>query len=174
MSTLKNTFVLGGVKSGKSHYAESLVESHGRGLYLATAKKELEDLDMLNRIRVHEARRGKAWQTIEEPIQIARVISEKACLERTILVDCLTLWVTNLMLAEKNIENEFRDLTEALKGAAGPVVVVSNEVGLGGISGNELAREFADHIGYLNQLMAKTCKCVVMVLAGLNITVKDE
>jgi len=173
---LKNTLVLGGARSGKSIYAEKLVEVFGQGLYLATAtaKESEDDNEMLQRILKHKKRRGKNWQTIEEPIDIVEVIDLNACSKRPILVDCLTLWLSNLMLAKKDVEYEVMKLRESLVNASGPLVLVSSEVGMGIVPSNNIAREFRDYAGYLHQKLANECKQVVFVVAGLPMIIKDE
>ena len=164
------TLVLGGQRSGKSAFAERLVAAHGPGLYLATA--EAGDPEMAERIRRHRERRGDAWTTVEEPLELARALRGHA--GRPMLVDCLTLWLANLMAAGRDIDAETRALTGALDGVAQPVVLVSGEVGLGVIPELPLARFFADGAGALNQAVAQTAQRVVMVAAGLATLLKDD
>ena len=138
------TLVLGGMRSGKSRYAEDLALSQpGPYLYLATA--EARDGEMAERIARHKARRGARWQTLEEPLELV----DGLCQERVgaVLVDCLTLWLSNLMAAERDVTREGDRLRDVLPGLAAPVILVSNEVGLGVIPDNALAREFIDHAG---------------------------
>lgn len=163
------TLVLGGQRSGKSAFAERLIEAHGPGLYLATAKAG--DAEMAERIRRHRERRGEDWTTVEEPLKLARALSHA---DRPVLVDCLTLWLANLMAAGRDIEAETRALTGALDGLAQPVVLVSGEVGLGVIPPDPLARRFADGAGALNQAVARVAERVVFVAAGLATLLKDD
>ena len=165
--------VLGGARSGKSRYAESVIEAaSASALYLATA--EPRDGEMAERIRRHRARRGRHWTTLEEPLDLARVLIREARADRPILVDCLTLWLANLLEAGRAVEQEAAALVEALGALAGPVVLVANEVGLGIVPENALAREFRDHAGRLNQAVAARASRVVFIAAGLPLTLKDQ
>lgn len=166
------TLVLGGARSGKSRYAETLVEAAGEGLYLATA--QAFDGEMEERIRLHKERRGDLWTTHEEPLNLAQAIADKSGPNHMVLVDCLTLWLSNLMEAGKDIDAEAAKLCEALNTAKGPVVVVSNEVGMGIVPENALSRAFRDHQGRLNQAVAAAADKVVFVAAGLPLVMKDE
>ena len=165
------TLVLGGARSGKSVYAEQLIGEHGPGLYLATA--QAGDDEMAERIRIHRARRGAGWETLEEPLDLAGAISRNACPERPILVDCLTLWLGNLMGADGDIDAATGALLAVLAQPAGPVVLVSNEVGFGIVPVTPLGRAFRDHAGRLNQAVAATAGRVVLVAAGLPLMLKD-
>jgi adenosylcobinamide kinase/adenosylcobinamide-phosphate guanylyltransferase len=164
--------VLGGARSGKSRYAESLVEgAAARALYLATA--EALDGEMAERIGRHRARRGALWQTIEEPLALVDRLSRESRVDRPILVDCLTLWLANLLQAGRAVDGEIAALVEALPGLDGPVIFVANEVGLGIVPENALARDFRDHAGRLNQAIAARAGRVVFVAAGLPLVLKD-
>jgi adenosylcobinamide kinase/adenosylcobinamide-phosphate guanylyltransferase len=166
------TLVLGGARSGKSRLAERLAIASGRALYLATATPG--DAEMAARIREHQARRGASWQTIEEPFDLADTLAAHAAPGRPVLVDCLTLWLANLMAAERDIAAETRRLVEALPGLAGPVVFVSNEVGLGIVPDNALARRFRDDAGRLHQEIAGVAALVLFVAAGLPLALKGR
>lgn len=164
--------VLGGARSGKSRHAEQAIEAAaGGGLYLATAG--IGDAEMAARIAEHRARRGPAWTTIEEPLEIAARIAAEARPDRPILVDCLTLWLSNLMESHRDIEAETERLMAALAGACGPVVLVANEVGLGIVPERALGRAFRDHAGRLNQRAAGAAERVVLMAAGLPMLLKD-
>ena len=165
------TLVLGGARSGKSTYAERLVGESGPALYLATA--EAGDDEMAERIRLHRARRGPGWETLEEPLGLPEAIARCARPDRPILVDCLTLWLGNLMGAGRDIDAATASLLAALAGAAGPVVLVSNEVGLGIVPATPLGRAFRDHAGRLNQAVAASAGLVVFLAAGLPLILKD-
>ncbi len=166
------TLIIGGARSGKSRYAESLVEQTGRGLYLATA--EAGDDEMSDRIATHRARRGDRWETIEEPLDLAGALKTHAHADRAILVDCLTLWLSNLMADGRDVDAEIMTLCETLASLDGPVVVVSNEVGMGIVPMNELARRYRDLAGAANQRLAETAQRVVFVAAGLPLIMKEQ
>jgi len=170
----QTTLVLGGARSGKSRYAEELVESGGRGLYLATAAHNPADPEMVDRIARHRQRRGDLWITIEEPLEIPDILLSHGQADRPILVDCLTLWLSNLMFAGRDIGLATADLLAALDATDGPVVLVSNEVGLGIVPDTALARTFRDHAGRLHQAVAAACDRVVFMAAGLPLMMKDE
>jgi adenosylcobinamide kinase/adenosylcobinamide-phosphate guanylyltransferase len=166
------TLVLGGARSGKSLFAEGLIASHpGAHVYLATA--EAGDAEMAERIRRHRERRGAGWTTIEEPLNLPRALVA-ADGNAAVLVDCLTLWLGNLMAAGRDIEREAQALVEVLPRLAGPVVFVSNEVGLGIVPDNALARAFRDHAGLLHQSVAAAADRVYVMAAGLPLLLKKE
>ncbi len=159
------TLVLGGTRSGKSRFAENLVADSGlRPVYIATATPG--DAEMAVRIAAHRARRGSAWATIEEPLALADALRGLPP-GSAALVDCLTLWLANLMAAQRNPESEGSDLASALAHAVGPVVLVSNEVGLGIVPDNAAARRFRDAAGALHQRIAALADRVWFVTAGL-------
>lgn len=165
------TLVLGGARSGKSRYAERLVEAAaGSGTYCATA--EAGDAEMAARIAAHRSRRGPFWRTIEAPLTLVRAIDAEAAPESPVLVDCLTVWLSNLLLASKELEEETRALCRTLREAAGPVVLVSNEVGMGLVPETPLGRRFRDAAGWLNQDVAALADRVVFVAAGLPLMLK--
>jgi adenosylcobinamide kinase/adenosylcobinamide-phosphate guanylyltransferase len=165
------TLVLGGARSGKSRYAESLiVVLPPPWTFVATA--EAGDAEMAERIALHQARRGKGWRTVEAPHDLASAL-EGVDSGVPILVDCLTVWLSNRMLAEADIEAEASHLETVLAGRQAPVVLVSNEVGSGIVPDNALARRFRDLQGWLNQRMAARASRVVLMVAGLPLVVKD-
>ena len=165
------TLVLGGAHSGKSRYAEWLITAYPQPwIYVATA--EARDDEMAERIAAHRARRDAGWQTVEAPHDLAAAL-EAAPAGAAMLVDCLTLWLSNLMQPGFDIEAQTARLQEALAGRAGPTVLVSNEVGLGIVPDNALARRFRDLQGILNQRLAAQATRVVMMVAGLPIPVKS-
>ncbi len=163
------TLILGGARSGKSAEGERLIARHpGPLAYIATA--EAGDAEMAARIAAHRARRGPHWRTIEAPIALAAAISEAASLPT--LVDCLTLWLSNLMLAGDDIARAAAALEEALFAHPAPIALVANEVGLGIVPDNALARRFRDEAGALNQRLAARADRVLMMVAGYPIEVK--
>lgn len=166
----KTTLILGGTRSGKSAYAESLASKSGRPkIYLATA--EAADKEMAKRIAQHKARR-RSWQTIEEPHHIAEVIANPGHKDAVILVDCLTLWLANLMHHELGIKMQTHNLLDALKHTRAEVLLVSNEVGQGIVPTNKLARQFRDEAGLLHQRIAQIADKVIFMTAGIPTTIK--
>jgi adenosylcobinamide kinase/adenosylcobinamide-phosphate guanylyltransferase len=160
------TLVLGGARSGKSRHAERLVLTSGlQPVYVATAERL--DAEMAARIAEHRARRGPAWRTIEEPADLVGVLERECAPGRAVLVDCLTLWLTNLMVRERAVETEIERLIAALPGLRGAAVLVSNEVGQGVVPEGAMARAFVDHAGRLHQRIAELADAVVFMTAGL-------
>jgi len=164
------TLVLGGARSGKSRYAESLVTAKPQPwVYIATA--EARDDEMAARIAAHQERRAAGWQTIEAPHELPEAL-RTAPEGAAVLIDCLTLWLANVMHAEFNIDEITQRLEGALSARAGTTVLVSNEVGLSIVPDNALARSFRDAQGHLNQHLAAIASRVVFMVAGLPLTVK--
>jgi len=162
------TLVLGGVRSGKSRHAERLLEEAAESAaYIATA--EPGDAEMAARIAAHRERRGGFWRTVEAPLALPGAIRAET---RPMLVDCLTLWLSNAMLAGRDIEAETGALLAALRDAVPPVVLVANEVGLGLVPETALGRRFRDAAGQLNQEVAALADRVVFVAAGLPLALK--
>jgi adenosylcobinamide kinase/adenosylcobinamide-phosphate guanylyltransferase len=164
------TLVLGGARSGKSRYAESLITAlPGPWIYIATA--QACDAEMAERIAAHRRRRATGWRTVEAPHEIATAIAQ-AHSELPLLLDCLTLWLSNRMLADADVEREFTEFEAALDRRGGLTVLVSNEVGSGIVPENALARRFRDLQGRLNQRLAARADRVVLLVAGLPLAVK--
>lgn len=164
------TFILGGARSGKSLHAEKLIEQLSRPwFYIATA--QAFDDEMRERIHQHRARRGAAWQTIEAPLDLCAALDAIPD-GAPLLVDCLTLWLSNQMLADADLDFQCAALAEKLAHPRGPWFVVSNEVGLGIVPDNALARRFRDEAGRLNQSVAAAANSVLFMVAGLSIQVK--
>jgi len=175
------TLVLGGARSGKSLYAESL--AHGNKTYIATA--EAFDEEMTERIARHRNQRGDGWATIEAPLELAAVLSNPsfrrkpesmaADLRRSdefVLVDCITVWIGNLMHHERDIRAEVARLCDTLRTVTADIVVVSNEVGLSVVPENAMARRFRDEQGLANQRIAEIADRVVFLAAGLPLVLK--
>ncbi len=165
---MRLTLVLGGARSGKSRYAEGLITAlPPPWTYVATA--EAGDAEMVDRIAVHRARRGAGWRTVEAPHDIASLLAAD---RGTILIDCLTLWLSNRMLAGADIDADIAGLEAGLDAHPWPTVLVSNEVGFGIVPDNAAARRFRDLQGRLNQRLAARADRVVLVVAGLPLMVK--
>jgi adenosylcobinamide kinase/adenosylcobinamide-phosphate guanylyltransferase len=165
MSTL---LILGGARSGKSRYAES--QAKGRKIFVATA--EASDAEMLVRIEAHKQQRGAGWETYEVPLDLPGLLQEIGSKDCFILIDCLTIWMSNLVLAKLDVRTEVEFLCEELRKCKARVVLVSNEVGLGIVPANALARKFRDEHGFLNQRVAETVDEVVFVVSGLPMVLK--
>ena len=163
--------VLGGARSGKSAFAERLVAETGLSRHYIATGRAFDD-EMRQRIAKHREDRGEGWRTHEEPLALAARIAEVAREDRAVLVDCLTLWLTNLMLEERDIAAEFAGLIDAVAAAPGRLVFVSNEVGLGIVPDNRMAREFRDHAGRLHQKVAALVPEVYFIAAGLPLKMK--
>ena len=172
VSPARVTFVLGGARSGKSAYAERLIVGMpGDRVYIATA--EPGDAEMAERIAEHRRRRDGTWRTVEEPLELADALLRETGEGRAVMVDCITIWLSNLIAADRAPEEEGRRLVDALSRVTGPVVLVSNEVGLGIVPENALARSFRDLAGWLNQSIAEAADTVVFLAAGLPLTFKQ-
>jgi len=163
--------VLGGARSGKSRYAEALLATYeGTRTYIATA--EAHDAEMAARIAEHQARRGSGWRTVEQPLDLVAALEAHCQPAGAVVVDCLTLWLSNLMAASRDISMETAGLTAALEKLRGRAVLVSNEVGLGIVPDNEMARVFRDHAGRLNQAVAEVVDEAVFIASGLPLGLK--
>ena len=164
------TLVLGGQRSGKSAYAEDLLCPEQKALYVATA--QVLDKEMKERVRIHENRRNRNWMTVEEPFDItsALLLNDKA--GRPILIDSLGMWISNLLAHDKDIEKHMLELVRATENIKSSLIFVSDEVGLGIIPDNALARRFIDKLGTLNQLIADRADTVIFVTAGLPMYLK--
>jgi adenosylcobinamide kinase / adenosylcobinamide-phosphate guanylyltransferase len=168
--TPRLTLVLGGARSGKSRYAEALVEALAPPwVYVATAQPF--DDEMRERIAAHRARRSAEWRTLDAPLDVASAI-RSAHAHAPVLVDCLTLWLTNLALGAQDARAAVEDLRAASRDRSGPVVLVSNEVGLGIVPENALARRFRDLAGEMHQSIAIDAERVVFMVAGLPVIVE--
>ncbi len=164
---------LGGVRSGKSQLAEAAASATGCAvIYVATA--QLLDKEMRTRAERHRARRPQNWRLVEEPIALADVLRENAAPDRCLLVDCLTLWLSNLLgKNDAAARDEIEKLLDLLPALGGETVFVSSEIGLGVVPDNPLARQYADRLGELNQAIAGRCERVVLAVAGLPHILKD-
>lgn len=166
------TLILGGVSSGKSVFAEKLVQDTGwPKTYIATA--QAWDDEMRTKVADHQARRGEDWHTLEAPLDVAAALKGVQA-DHAVLLDCVTLWLTNMMMAEQDIERAVDELAATLQDMQSPVFVVSNEVGLGGIAENKMARRFQKLQGAANQKLAEASGTVVLITAGLPMALKGQ
>lgn len=170
---VRSLLLIGGARSGKSRYAQKLAEESGKApVLIATAAAG--DAEMAARIAKHQADRGAHWRTVEEKIDVAGALCREAAPETIVVVDCLTLWLSNLMLASYDVEAARETLAGSVASLAGPAVFVSNEVGLGIVPEGELGRAFRDAQGRLNQRLAEACERVVLIAAGLPLQLKPN
>lgn len=171
---MRHTLVLGGARSGKTAFAEQLaIRSGARPVYLATA--EALDAEMLDRVASHKAGRADRFTTVEEPLALAEALRVASETHDVILVDCLTLWITNLLMANQDVSMAVSELGETLgRVQSAKVILVSNEVGLGIVPDNAMARTFRDLAGSAHQRIAEICDDVYFVVAGLPMVVKGQ
>jgi adenosylcobinamide kinase/adenosylcobinamide-phosphate guanylyltransferase len=165
--------IIGGARSGKSRLAEKLAtDSTLPVIYIATSQPL--DGEMSERVAQHRRRRPDHWGLIEEPVELARVLRENAAPGRCLLVDCLTLWLTNLLMLDdaERLVQEREQLLETLASLPGEIIFVSNETGLGVVPLGELTRRYVDEAGWLHQALAERCQRVVLTVAGLPLTLK--
>lgn len=165
--------ILGGVRSGKSRLAEQHAQASGLPVtYLATAT--VDDDEMRARIAHHQAQRPDHWQLVEEPLALAAVLQRHAAENHCVLVDCLTLWLTNLLCTEDEtrLHQEVSALLEVLPGLPGHIILVSNETGMGIVPLGELTRRYCDEAGRLHQAVAHCCEQVILTVAGLPLNLK--
>jgi adenosylcobinamide kinase/adenosylcobinamide-phosphate guanylyltransferase len=167
--------ILGGARSGKSRLAEQLASESALAVtYIATS--QAWDAEMRARIGQHRERRPAHWQLVEEPLALAQVLREHAAIGRCLLVDCLTLWLTNLLMLEDQarLKTERTVLLESLADLPGRIIFVSNETGLGVVPLGELTRRYVDEAGWLHQALAERCQRVVFCVAGLPMVLKGD
>ncbi|MBR0555381.1 bifunctional adenosylcobinamide kinase/adenosylcobinamide-phosphate guanylyltransferase [Ciceribacter sp. L1K23] len=168
----RTILVLGGARSGKSAFSERLARQSGLDLHYLATGRAFDD-EMQARIDKHKAdRAGDGWTTHEEPFDLADRLWALDSPDRVVLVDCLTLWITNLMMEERSIDASATSLVKVLPSLSARVIVVSNEVGLGIVPDNRMAREFRDHAGRLHQRVAEVVAQVYFVAAGLPLKMK--
>ena len=172
MADQRRILVLGGARSGKSAYAEGLMPARGHKIYIATA--HAGDAEMATRIEAHQARRGADWKTVDAPYDLAAAIRAHASADTHMLVDCITLWLSNLLLAGHEVENAVDELLDTIDKMQGTLALVSNQVGSGIVPDNALARKFRDLAGWTNQRLATASDEVVFMVAGLPLTLKPK
>jgi len=170
----KVLFIIGGCRSGKSSHALFLANQiPGHKIFIATCMPH--DKEMEERVLLHKKQRSRAWTTLEVPVRLPEEISKNSQKENVILVDCLTLWISNLMLENNDhetIDGHIRNLVRSLENAQCPVILVSNEVGTGIVPENRLARRFRDIAGFTNQSIAAYADNVIWMVAGIPVGVK--
>lgn len=165
------TFITGGARSGKSSFAlKSALEIRGRKAYIATAQALDDEMDA--RIEKHRQERSSAWDTFEEPLSISRLLGELAGKYNVAVIDCLTLWLSNLMHYGSDVEAEMEAFIASARSCGFPVYIVSNEVGMGIVPENKMARMFRDYAGMMNRRMAEVSDNVYLLAAGIPIKIK--
>jgi adenosylcobinamide kinase / adenosylcobinamide-phosphate guanylyltransferase len=168
---MTSLLVLGGARSGKSSFAQAQAERDDSSLvFVATA--QAYDREMDERIRRHQDQRGTRWRLVEEPFALSAVVRQEAAADRTLLIDCLTLWLSNILLRGDDVASATDELARVVRLAEGRLILVSNEVGLGVVPDFALGRRFRDAQGHLNQVLARVCQDVVFVVAGLPVPLK--
>jgi adenosylcobinamide kinase/adenosylcobinamide-phosphate guanylyltransferase len=171
MTSYRRVLVLGGARSGKSRTALQLAENAcAERTYIATA--QAFDDEMRERIAQHRTERDGSWQTVDAPLDLTETVGAQTASGKAVLVDCLTLWLSNIVLAERNPTHETDRLVQAVREARGPLILVSNEAGQGIVPSTPLGRKFRDEQGRLNQRIAEVCDAVVFVAAGCPILLK--
>jgi adenosylcobinamide kinase/adenosylcobinamide-phosphate guanylyltransferase len=171
MTTYRTAFILGGARSGKSRMALQWAEGAAASRILIATAQALDD-EMRARIALHQEERDASWRAQEAPLELAQAIRAHATPGQVVLVDCLTLWLSNILLAERDVKHEADALAEAVREAKGPLILVSNEVGHGIVPATLLGRTFRDEQGRLNQRIAQACEAVVFVSAGCPVLLK--
>ncbi|TBR21515.1 MAG: bifunctional adenosylcobinamide kinase/adenosylcobinamide-phosphate guanylyltransferase [Candidatus Nitrosotenuis sp.] len=169
------TLITGGARSGKSAYALAMAEqSPGAKVFIATA--EARDAEMRARIVKHKAERGPCWITVEEPLNVAEAVAAHGAAGNFIVIDCLTLWTSNLLEGADNaaFAKKADELAGAVAGVAAAVIVVTNEVGLGIVPGDPLSRAYRDRLGLVNARLAAVCGRVILMVAGLPLMIKGK
>jgi adenosylcobinamide kinase/adenosylcobinamide-phosphate guanylyltransferase len=168
----KTTLITGGARSGKSSLALAMAEPYQRRAYIATA--EALDAEMAERIERHKKERTALWSTFEIPIEVPEWLNANAGSFDVVLIDCLTLWVSNLMLKRLDVDKCAHELLDAMRKSSAAMILVTNEVGMGIVPDNALARELRDRAGWLNRLVADAADEVFLVVAGQNLRIKQN
>jgi len=170
-----NVLITGGCRSCKSSHALELAEKIGGEKRIFIATLNPQDQEMEGRVRRHRSERSDAWQTVETPLNLAEAVTTAGLSANVILIDCLTLWISNLLLKHDDLhilESKIKGLTDSLRKMPCPVFLVTNEVGTGIVPENRLARLFRDEAGFCNQQVAKICSKVIWMVAGIPVRVK--
>ncbi|MCF6208392.1 MAG: bifunctional adenosylcobinamide kinase/adenosylcobinamide-phosphate guanylyltransferase [Ghiorsea sp.] len=169
------TLILGGARSGKSSRAETLAKANGKPVvYVATSPRFPDDKEWQQRIGQHKKQRPTDWLLLEEELSLVSLLHDAEHEDKLVLMDCLTLWLSNMMFTQQNIAQEVTAFCQALSNYTGDVILVSNEVGLGLVPETALGRDFRDEQGRLNQQVAAVADCVEFIVAGLPIKLKGE
>ena len=172
-----STLIIGGYRSGKSRHALNLADNTGDSCNLFVATCIPQDQEMAERVKRHQRERGSHWQTVETPHDLATTICKTGSDVDLLLIDCLTLWISNLMMIhddDKDVLQHIDHLVTAIRNAPCPIIVVSNEVGTGIVPENALARRFRDLCGWCNQKVAATVHRVIWMVAGIAVTIKES
>ncbi len=173
MTIYRTALVLGGARSGKSRLALQWAQDAAASRILIATAQAYDD-EMRVRIALHQEERDETWQTVEAPLDLAQAIGTHAAPGKVVLVDCLTLWLSNILLAERDVKREADALADAVRNPKGPLILVSNEVGHGIVPATPLGRAFRDEQGRLNQLIAQACEAVAFVAAGCPVLLKPS
>lgn len=165
--------VIGGARSGKTAYGMRLAVEHNLDQWMI-ATAEAGDAEMRERISRHRAERGANWQVVEEPVALVDALARTAAADRVVVVDCLTIWLSNWFLRELDYASELERLAAWLQASSSPVILISNELGMGLVPETSLGRGFRDAHGRMNQSLAAICDCVTFVAAGLPLVLKSH
>ena len=171
VSSANCQLILGGARSGKSRHGEQIAKDSGlEVIYVATA--QAYDDEMVKRIAQHQQDRPDHWQSIEEPLNLPNIIKDNSCTQNVILVDCLTLWLMNLLEARLDISAQVDLLLSALQQSKGQVIMVSNEITMGVVPMGEMSRQYVDELGRMHQRIAQQAQSVTLMVAGLPLSIK--
>nr|WP_321444624.1 bifunctional adenosylcobinamide kinase/adenosylcobinamide-phosphate guanylyltransferase [uncultured Cohaesibacter sp.] len=171
----RTNFIFGGARSGKSQFAESLcLASKCELLYVATSPVIKGDAEYADRIKKHQDRRGPRWRVIEEELDLASIIEKESRPDLAILIDCMTLWLNNVLYHNHPLDDRLNAFIEAMKASQSRLILISNEVGQGIVPSNPEVRAFRDHQGRLNQTLAAHCDRVIEVRVGLPLILKPS
>ena len=171
----RTNFIFGGARSGKSQFAEKLcLESDCRLLYIATSPVIQGDAEYADRIKKHQDRRGPRWRVIEEELDLVKILEKESAPDQAILIDCMTLWLNNVLYHRLPIDERLDAFIAAMKASQSKIILISNEVGQGIVPSNPEVRAFRDHQGRLNQTLAEHCERVIEVRVGMPVLLKPN
>ncbi len=170
------TLIIGGCRSGKSNYALKLAADLRRQPRTFVATCTPQDEEMRQRVQRHQQERGRDWNTLEVPVKLAEALTQQGEKEGLMLVDCLTLWISNMLMEDaddQTVQQRCKAVCNILKAPPCPIILVSNEVGTGIVPENPLARRYRDLAGWTNQQIAAACQSVIWMVAGIPVTIKS-